>query len=120
MATADKRSTFGVRLASLRKSQGFTQAEFARLIGISRRALAYYEAETSRKPDGDLLMKMARYLDITVDQLLGMEPVQVGRTPPKEARLMKKLKKVSELPVQDQKAVLRYVDALLKTAESSN
>jgi len=116
MKTIDNKQSFGVRLASLRKQRGFTQAEFARKIGISRRALAYYEVETDKMPGGNLLLIMADVLGITVDQLLGVKQIKRKERSPKEARLMNKLKKVHGLSKQDQKAVLRYIDALLETS----
>ena len=111
-------SPFGQRLAELRKKKGFTQEEFADKIGISRRALAYYETEAPKPPDGETLLSIAKSLKISVDQLLGVKKVQTA-TSPKEARLMNKLQRVANLPESDKKAVLRYIDALVKTAESA-
>jgi DNA-binding XRE family transcriptional regulator len=41
---------FGARLAKLRKVAGFTQAQLAEELGISRRRIAYCEAESSHPP----------------------------------------------------------------------
>jgi hypothetical protein len=46
--------------------------------------------------------------------LLGLKPVKDG-TSPKTARLLKRLKKVEELPSADQRAVLKLVEALVET-----
>ena len=48
---ADGKATgFGARLASYRKSAGFTQEQLAIEIGVSRRRIAYYERETQHPP----------------------------------------------------------------------
>jgi hypothetical protein len=45
------------------------------------------------------------------DELLGVKP-GTEKTPPKTARLHKRLQKVEELPAADQRTVLKLVDAL--------
>jgi transcriptional regulator with XRE-family HTH domain len=112
------KKNFGERLASIRKEKGITQAEFARKIGISRRAMAYYEVETDKMPDGELLLKMAEVLEISIDQLLGVKPLEQKQMTLKEARTLNKLKKVLHLPEQDQKTVLRVVDSLVQANEN--
>lgn len=117
MADKKHRSSFGERLSTLRKEKGYTQEAFSQLIGISRRALAYYEVESDRPPTGDTLLKMAAELDITVDQLLGVKSLD-KKGSRKEARLLNKLKQVGTLSKQDQRAVLRFIDALVKTSQT--
>ena len=115
MAKKHKRSDFGRRLVELRKSKGITQERLAEKVGLSRRAVAYYETEGSRPPDGTVLLKMARILDVSVDQLLGAKVIRKKRPSPKEARLLNRLQKVQNFSIQDQRAVLKYIDALAKT-----
>lgn len=119
MAKKTGRSPFGERLARLRKENGLTQEEFAEKIGISRRALAYYETETQKLPDGETVLRMANTLDISVDQILGAKQIRRKRPSPKEARLINKLRRVEKLPPNDQKAVLKYIDALIKVAQEA-
>lgn len=115
MARKNKRSAFGRRLVELRKSKGITQESLAEKVGLSRRAVAYYETEGPRPPDGATLLKIAQILGVSVDQLLGAKAIRKKRPSPKEARLLNRLQKVQDLPVQDQRAVLKYIDALAKT-----
>jgi hypothetical protein len=42
-----------------------------------------------------------------------MQPVE-EETSPKTARLLKRLRKIEELPPADQRAVLKFLDALLE------
>jgi transcriptional regulator with XRE-family HTH domain len=101
---------FGERLAALRQRRGLTQAELGRAVGVSQRVVAYYETE-STQPPGALLVDLARALKVSADELLGLRPMS-EKTPPKTARLLKRLRKVAELPPADQRTVLKLIDAL--------
>jgi transcriptional regulator with XRE-family HTH domain len=107
---------FNKRLSALRKSKGVTQAVFAEKIGISRRALAHYETKAEKMPCGDVLIKMAVALDVSTDELLGKKSIQRNVISNKEARLINKLNAVLTLKRNDQKSVIRYIDALTKTS----
>ena len=56
----------------------------------------------------------SRPLKVSTDELLGVKPV-AEKTSPKTARLLKRLRRVEELPPADQRAVLKLVDAMLET-----
>jgi ribosome-binding protein aMBF1 (putative translation factor) len=43
-------TSFGQRLASVRKARGLSQRDLATLTGISNRMIAYYEAQSDRPP----------------------------------------------------------------------
>jgi hypothetical protein len=60
-----------------------------------------------------VLVHPVQALRVSTHELLGVKPFKDG-TPPKTARLLKRLKKVEALPVAD-RAVLKLVDALLET-----
>jgi len=102
--------SFGERLAAIRGERGLSQEELARAVSVSRRVIAYYEAE-STQPPGALLADLARTLKVWADELLGLKPTS-EKTPPKTARLRKRLQKVEQLPPADQRTVLKLVDAL--------
>lgn len=104
---------FGERLARLRAQRGLSQLELAERLGVSRRVIAYYEAE-SDQPPGALLVDLVKALKVSADELLGIKPVS-DRVPIKTARLRKRLTKVEELPPGDQRTVLKLVDALHQT-----
>jgi transcriptional regulator with XRE-family HTH domain len=101
---------FGSRLAQVRQARGLTQAELGKAVSVSQRVIAYYETE-SQQPPGALLADLAQALTVSADELLGLKPVS-EKTPPRTARLRKRLQKVEELPAGDQRTVLRLLDAL--------
>jgi len=101
---------FGERLATLRGARGLSQEELAEAAGVSRRMIAYYEAE-SDQPPGALLVDLAQALKVSADELLGLKAA-TEKTPPKTARLRKRLQLVEQLPAADQRTVLKLVEAL--------
>lgn len=101
---------FGQRLKQIRQGRALTQQELGKLVGVSQRVIAYYEADDAQPP-GALLVDLAHALHVTADELLGIEPLK-EKVPAKRARLRKRLQRVEELPAADQRAVLKFVDAL--------
>ncbi len=76
---------------------------------MSQHVVAYYETDGSQPP-GALLVDLAQALRVTTDELLGVEPLK-ERVSPKAARLRKRLSG----PAADQRAVLKFVNALAES-----
>ena len=108
---------FGKRLRTIRLARGMTQEELGDAVGVSNRVIAYYEADDSQPP-GAMLMDLAKTRQVTSDELLGLKPVKT-KTSPKKARLLKRLQQVEKLPAADQRAVLKFVDALILSRRQS-
>src|SRR5437660_1323524 len=85
---------FGPRLASLRKTAGYTQQQLADEIKVSRRMVAYYETE-SEHPPANLLADLARALNVSVDELLGLSNVRrIKQRSAMSSRLERRLKQI--------------------------
>lgn len=63
---------FGERLKELRMEQGKTQAQVAEDLGISSVAYLHYE-KNQREPSFDLLVNIAKYFDVSLDYLFGLD-----------------------------------------------
>lgn len=61
---------FCVRLRALRLEKKIQQKEFAEVLGITPRAYQYYEAG-KRFPDFHGLIRIADYLNVSLDYLVG-------------------------------------------------
>lgn len=61
---------FASRLQAARKAKGLKGRELAEMLGISYSSYSKYES-TDRKPDIDMLVRIADILDVTTDYLLG-------------------------------------------------
>ena len=108
-------TSFGARLAELRKAAGFTQAELAESIGMSRRMLAYYEVE-SEHPPTTLLPAIAAALNITTDELLGHAPVKKAPKG-KDSRLQRRLAQIEKLEAPERRQIMQVLDTLLESAQ---
>ena len=108
---------FGRRLAALRKERGLTQKQLGEKVEVSNRVIHYYEGE-SEYPPAHLIAPLAKALEVSTDELLGIKAVKQQRDP-QHAALWRRLKKIEELPKQDQKALLHYLDALVKKNETA-
>lgn len=103
---------FGKRLVALRKERGLTQKNLGEKIGVSDRVIAYYEGETDYPP-AHLIVPIAKALNVSTDELLGVKNVKLQLNP-EHAALWRKLKKAEELTKKDQKALVDFLNYLLK------
>jgi transcriptional regulator with XRE-family HTH domain len=97
---------FAARLTALRKGAGLTQEQLAAELGISRRRIAYYEAESDHPP-ASLLSELARVLNTTVDELLGSEPAK------RKPRLERRLKQIEGLSPKPKQQLLSIIDTFI-------
>lgn len=68
------------RIKELRTEFGITQADLAKLLKISDRAVGYYE-KGEREPDNETLIKIAEYFKVSVDYLLGRTDIRNADMP---------------------------------------
>jgi transcriptional regulator with XRE-family HTH domain len=106
--------TIGQRLARLRRERGITQAEIADRLGIVQPMVSDYERGELRL-HGQLIVELARLLNVSADELLGLEKPK-GGGPVKNRRLLRRLQQLEKLPKRDQQALLRTIDAFLAKA----
>lgn len=114
---APKGEGFGTRLAQLRKAAGYTQEQLASELGISRRRIAYYEAESDHPPVG-FLGDLARVLNTTTDELLGHG---AGKTKTRSVslspRLERRLKQIERLSAKPKQQLLSIIDSFIAAEE---
>jgi len=109
---------FGTRLANIRKDRGFSQRQLAELTGISARMIAYYEVQ-AKYPPTHLIVPLSKILHVTADELLGIENFK-NSVDPEHKSLWRKLQKIATLPKNDQKALMHYLNALVKKNKASS
>jgi transcriptional regulator with XRE-family HTH domain len=109
---------FPARLTALRKAAGFTQAQLAAELGISRRRIAYYEAE-SEHPPASLLRELARVLNTTIDELLGSEPAKRKPRPASlSPRLERRLKQIEDLSPKPKQQLISIIDTFIAAEQN--
>ena len=67
------KAMLGTRIAALRREAGMSQAQLAKLLGISPSAMGMYE-QGRREPSLHLLGELARVLNVSTDYLITGKP----------------------------------------------
>lgn len=62
---------FGEKVKHLREARGWSQAELARLAGVTKSAISTYELDI-RTPSADVVCAFAKSFGVSADYLLGI------------------------------------------------
>lgn len=117
-------SDFGSRLAELRRLRGLTQIQLAEQLNSTQRAITYYENEAAYPPVATII-ELARILDVTTDELLGVSASRRRSTTPdltndpEQRRLWKKFQQVAQLTEKDQRAVIRLINSVAEAKKKA-
>ena len=104
-------AAIGKMLQYIRKRRGFTQKELGEKIGLTREAIASYEAGRSNLMITTLL-DMAAVLRVSVNEILGLERQAVETTITR--RWAKRMEIIESLPESVKKHILRTLDDVIK------
>lgn len=109
--TDRKRTPFGERLVAAREVAGLSQRELADKLGITQRALCWWEREpVALKPEQ--LMALTAALGVSADFLLGRDGEKKrGSGPIGKAR--RAFEEVAKLPRHHQQKIVEVVEALV-------
>ncbi len=106
-------SNFGRRLAKLRKAAGYTQQQLADEIGVTRRMIAYYESE-SQHPPANMLVDLAKALNVSADALLGIKPIE---TMPISSRLERRIRQIEKLSPKPRQQITHLIDTFVEAEQ---
>jgi transcriptional regulator with XRE-family HTH domain len=101
----------GQRLRVLRQQRGMNQTELGAALGLPQTNISAIE-RGARGPTIYQVAKFAKVLGVSTDEIIG-NGKPPAETRPKHARLLRRLGRILELPRGDQRAVLKFLDALL-------
>jgi len=104
------RKSLGVRIKALRKQAALTQKDLAKEVAITPQQLNKYESGLNLPP-ADMLAKLAKALDATIDYLVTGE--LANNQPIANTRLLSRFRALEEMPADDQQTVLRLIDAMI-------
>ena len=82
--------TIGSRISKYHKEKGMTQEELASRLGVSSQAVSKWENDQSC-PDISLLPRLAKLLDVTVDELLTGNSDEVRMVPQGQRKSLEEL-----------------------------
>jgi transcriptional regulator with XRE-family HTH domain len=108
------KETIGQRIARLRKERGYTQAELAEKTGIIQALISDYERDKLRL-HSEMVVRFAQALEVSTDELLGLSSKRKNGDKV-SLRLLRRTKKIEELPPSQQKTLLKTIDTFLKGA----
>ncbi|MGD9368236.1 MAG: helix-turn-helix transcriptional regulator [Desulfobacteraceae bacterium] len=108
--------TFGQRMARIRKAKGYTQIELAQKMDIIQVLISDYECDKLR-PYHEMIVRLAKALDISTDELLGVKPVKT-KSSKVSLKLQRRMQKIDVLPPAKQKIILQTIDTFIKGVEA--
>jgi putative transcriptional regulator len=114
-------SLFSQNLIKIRKEKGLTQGDLARLSGISRRMIGYYETNPA-KPSINKAKLLAKALGVSIEDLIGNIKIVQKKDcfSDLDSRTIKRLKKILELTQNERHLVYVFVDSLLMKRNQKN
>ena len=106
--------TFYERLKLLMKETGITQKELTQNLGINKNSFSYWKLK-GNTPNGEIILKLAKYFDVSVPYLLGETEIK-KRAVPSEQPLTpmqeKALDMIMSLPDSALEDLMHFLDAL--------
>lgn len=104
--------TMGSRIKQVRKEKGMKQYELAESIGVNFTAISLYESDR-REPRKDILEKIARVTNVSVDYLYGLSEHKT-LDKEKSEKISKEaadlMEKINKLPPEKRQAILNLID----------
>lgn len=110
------KESIGQRIARLRKERGYTQAELSEKIGIIQALISDYERDKLRL-HAEMVVRFAQALEVSTDEILGLNGSRKNEDTKLSLKLLRRSKKIEELPQSQQKTLLKTIDTFLKGAE---
>ena len=107
--------TIGQRLARLRKQRGYTQVELAEKVGTRQALITAYETER-RALSAEMAVRFAIALEVSTDELLHPK-IKKKSTKKPSLKVMRRMEQIEKLAPGAQTAVLRTIDAFVRSAE---
>lgn len=102
-------------IIKLRKSKGWSQKDLALKLNVTQKVVSDYETN-KRKPPINRLPLIAKIFGITIDELLGAEPISIKESVArihKNSRLAQIYSLLDKLTPEEERAILKHIKGLL-------
>lgn len=100
--------SIGERIVQLRKAKNWSQDELAKHIESSRVMIGKYE-RGDNSPSIEVIVKLARAFDVSVDFLLGE-----GLNAAYDKEMVKRLDELESLPADEKQRIFHYMDLVIR------
>jgi transcriptional regulator with XRE-family HTH domain len=111
------RKGIGGRLTDLRLKANLSQKELAERVSVPVANIGFWE-RTNTPPPSEALLKIAKELDTTAEEILTGQPSRTAKRPGPAGRARETFDQVAKLPRKRQQKILDVVDALLAQQSS--
>lgn len=104
--------TMGSRIKQVRKEKDMKQYELAEAIGVNFTAISLYESD-KREPRRDILEKIARVTNVSVDYLYGLsehKTLDKDKSDKVSKEAADLMEKINKLPPEKRQAILNLID----------
>jgi transcriptional regulator with XRE-family HTH domain len=110
-----KQTNFSKNLIKYRKERNLTQEELAKLSGLTRRKIGYYEKEAN-KPPIDNVEAIAKALNVTISDLIGTnETTDIQNDFSQlDTRTLKKIKLILSLPKIERHMIYSMAESFIE------
>lgn len=98
----------GEKIISLRKQANLSQSELAEKINVSRTIIGNYERNTNT-PSIEVLLKIAKVFDVTVDFLIGE-----GSFSSYDKEIVKRIEDIEQMDTQTKEHLFFLVDNVIQ------
>jgi len=109
----------GARLRALRRVRGLKQVELAQLLGTHQTSISQIESG-SRGLSLHQVIKVSRALKTSLDDLLGDKKANREVEQQISGRLLRRLRKIEDLPEVERRVVLKMIDGLIEQHSRGN
>ena len=101
----------GSKIMTLRKKLNLSQSELAKKVEVSRTIIGNYE-RNENTPSVDILLKIAKTFDVSVDYLIGE-----GSLSSYDKAILKRINDIEHLPNEDKQHIFYLIDNLVKAVK---
>jgi transcriptional regulator with XRE-family HTH domain len=109
-----KPTTFGAKVAKLRKEQGWSQPRLGKMIGTSGAIIGRYE-RSEITPSIEVARKLADAFGVTVDSLVNERDLPGILS---DQEMLQRWKALADLDQEDREKILYLVDGLIRDAKA--
>ena len=110
--------TIGKKLRESRESRGMTQTDLAERLNIRQEIVSAYERGAIRI-HGALIAGFAQALDVSTDEILGVEKSKPNGTGPADRRVVRLLTDINALPRRERDALLKTISNFVRGARTA-
>lgn len=109
------REQIGERVRRLREGRGWSQGKLAQILDSHPQNVSQLERGV-RGVTVQQVVKLARALKVTTDQILGERLNGAGLPPLNDRSLIRRLQRIQQLPQQQRKTLIKMLDGALSMA----